>query len=417
MSSAFQPKKRSALPWILFLGVVAGAIGFGGWLFRSPPTTPPRAPAARVVPANSAEVETAAPAEERVRTEPAGHAELAAALRRKLARSTEDFLQSLAEIGQTQPAAAIDLAQELGRTDEEKSEWVKISMQQWADRDPQSAWQWLRQLSFVRKDELAGGELPALVLGTMAAHDPKSVLSNLDSLLRLGNTSESVSTPVAVHLGVEALVKNGQIDLARQAVEAWAKDPAQLNIEAAAYDTVATAIAKTQPRETGEWLRSLPVSEERNAAISSFVTTWAEQDPRAALQWAEALPPSEGQQAALGRAVSDWIETKPNEVGGWLSDYLSRVPPSASTDTLIERVINVSPTARSSPQTALQWASLISDPAQRTDYEEKIALRWGGRDRAGALDYVQKSPTIPPDRKPALVQQILNSPPGAQPEE
>jgi hypothetical protein len=413
MSSESTAKAHVRVPSV-FVGVAGGAVGLGiamVWLFSN--HSAPRSDTLTMAPVATSQSTRQAPAEPRVRVssnQETRSAEVEAALRGKLALSVGDFLRALAELGQTQPALAVDLAQRLGRSDAEKSEWVKISMQQWADRDSQAAWDWIRQLSFTRKDELAGGDLPALVLGTMARHDPNSVLSNLDSLLRVGNLSESVSTSVAVHLGVEALVENGKTDLARQAVEAWSKDPAHLNIEAAAFETVASALAKTEPREGGEWLRSMPISDERNAAMASFVSGWAEQDTRSALQWAETLPANEGQQEAINRTVSDWIETRPDEVGDWLSDYLSRAPANDHTDGLIERVINVSPTVRSSPQTALPWLALISDPVTRAATAEKVAVRWGAQDHTAAINFVQSSATIPADRKPALVQQILNTP-------
>jgi hypothetical protein len=413
MSSESNVKAHGRVPSV-FVGFAAGAVALGVamvWLFSS--HSMPRSETSAVAPvgiSRSASQVHGAPVAQGSSNHGTNAAEAEAALRGKLAVSVGEFLRALAELGQTQPAMAIDLAQQLGRTDAEKSEWVEISMQQWADRDAQAAWDWLRQLSFTRKNELAGGDLPALVLGTMAGHDPDRVLANLDSLLRAGNLSESVSTPLAVHLGVEALVENGKIDLARQAVETWAKDPAHLNIEAAAFETVASVLAKTQPREAGDWLRSMPISDERNAAMASFVSTWAEQDTRAALQWAEALPANEGQQDAINRTISDWIETRPSEIGDWLSDYLSRAPANDYTDGLIGRVINVSPTVRASPQTALQWLALISDPATRAATAEKVAVRWAAQDHAAAINFVQTSATIPADRKPALVQQIMITP-------
>jgi hypothetical protein len=100
------------------------------------------------------------------------------------------------------------------------------------------------------------------------------------------------------------------------------------------------------------------------------------------------------------------MEKYPNEVSGWLGDYLARAPASPATDTLVASVINGSPTIRANPQTALQWLSLISDPPTRAATEERIALRWGVRDRDAAVAYVWKSSTIPAERKPTLVEQI-----------
>jgi hypothetical protein len=386
------------------LAVAAAAFALGGWVFRA--KTPlvtsvavspnaERKPAA--VPASTRESGPTAAGDRDV---------LLAALRAKLPTSLEEVLRTIADIGKTNPTLAIDLAHALGRTDREKAAWVTNAMQQWADRDPGAAWRWLHQLTNDRMQELAGGELGAVVLGAMAAHDPQMVVAQLDDLLRNGNSSEAVSTPVAVHLGLAALVERNKIDLAKSVVDAWAKDPRRLALEACAFETIATSLVKTQPREGGEWLRALPASDERDAAFATFVAAWAGHDPRAALQWAETLPAHQGQHAAIQRVVSDWLEDHPQQVTSWLGDYLTRLPAGTTADTLIETVINNSPTLRSAPQTALQWTALISDPARRVDYHETIAVRWAEQDVVAALDFVAKSAVIPPERKPGVVQKI-----------
>jgi hypothetical protein len=395
--------------------VTVGAFALGAWVFRGKPAAPGANAALAMAERKSAATETPPAAHATPSASENAQHDVLARLRAKLPGSLEEVLQSLAELGKTNPTLAIDLAHALGRTDREKAAWVTNATQQWADRDPAAAWQWLRQLTNDRMQELAGGELAGVVLGAMATRDPQMVVGNLDALLRNGNASESISTPVAVHVGLAALVEHGKIDLAKSVVDAWAKDPGKLNLEAAAFETVATSLVRTQPRESGEWLRSLPATDERNAAFATFAAAWAQHDPRAALQWAETLSPGEGQQAALRRTVSDWIEEHPTQVSGWLGDYLARQPAGAATDTLIETVINNSPTLRSAPQAALQWTNLISDAAKRVDYHERIALRWAEQDAAAAFDFVTKSTVIPAGRKPAVLQKIQSSQLAARP--
>ncbi len=391
--------------WTL-VAAAAGSVALGAWLFPRG-TGAARSggrPSAVLVgavrpgravdpaPPGDAKPPPAAPAE-------SGDAGLLVALRAQLADSKDDLLGSLAKIAETRPALAIDLAQALGRTDEEKSEWVTNVMQQWADQDAQAAWDWLGNLSSQRMQELAGGELTGVVLGTMAAHEPNDVVANLDRFLRQGNASEAISTAVALHLGMQALVDNGQVALARQTLDAWARDPGNGSIEAAAYSTVAGAWGKADPEAAGAWLRSLPTSAERNSAIASFTDGWAQKDVPAALAWAGSLAPAEGQSEAVSRAVSDCVESHPDEVGTWLGDYLAHAPTGPSADRLIETVINLSPLVQSSPPVALRWTQLISDPAQQELYAERTALRWAQQDRAAAMDFVQTTPLIAPNRK------------------
>jgi hypothetical protein len=330
-------------------------------------------------------------------------------LREKLATSRDDVLAALAEIAKTRPALAIDLAQSLGRTPEEKSQWVTNLTQQWAEQSPQAAWDWLKALPGKRMQELGDGDLAPVVLGAMAAKDPKMVLANVDTLLRSGNPSEAVSTSVAVHFGLDALVANGQTDLAKQAVDGWAKDPAKLNLEAAAYESVAMALAEKEPAATAEWLQSLPKNEERNAAFATMAAVWGDKDPAAALKWAEQLPPNEGRSEAIGRAVSDLAEKYPNEITTWVGDYLAKAPPGPESDSLVARVINYSSAAKKNPQVALQWLDLINDPQQRIQQEETVSLRWARKDKNAALTHVQNSPTFSPQQKATLIQRIQSN--------
>jgi hypothetical protein len=227
-------------------------------------------------------------------------------------------------------------------------------------------------------------------------------------LLRHGNLTDGVSTPVAVHVGVQALIDHDKTDVAKSAVESWARDPRKLDLGEAAYSTVAMALAKDAPEQTAQWLKSLPQSDDRNVGFSSLAAVWAESNPTAALKWAETLGPNEARNAVIGRTVSDWVERYPNEVAGWLGNYLARAPADENSDRLVETVLNISPAVKNNPQTALQWTELISDPAKRVTYEGNVALRWGRQDPGAAIAYVQKSATLPQEQKIQIVQRIQN---------
>ena len=413
MLSAPDPKKNTRLRPLVFVGAaaLAGAVTFFA-LQRHPSREPSGSP---VVPQNSGTVASAeTPADAHAAAEAgslqsADEQTLLRSLREKLATSRDDVIAALAEIAKTRPALAIDLAQSLGRTPEEKSQLVTTLTQQWAEQSPQAAWDWLKALPGKRMQELGDGDLAPVVLGAMAAKDPQMVLANVDTLLRSGNPSEAVSTPVAVHFGLDALVANGQTDLAKQAVDNWAKDPAKLNLEAAAYESVAMALIEKEPAATAEWLQSLPKNDERNAAFATVAAVWGDKDPAAALKWAEQLPPNEGRSEAIGRAVSDLAEKYPNEITTWVGDYLAKAPPGAESDSLVARVINYSSAAKKNPQVALQWLELIGDPQQRAHQEETVSLRWARQDKNAALTHVQNSPTFSPQQKATLIQRIQNN--------
>ena len=347
----------------------------------------------------------------KVPTHPADRGADYRALRTLLAKSPGEVLAELSRIARTDPALAIDLAQALGRTDEEKANWVRAMMKQWADTDPGAAWQWLTKLSSERMSELAGRSLTDVVLNSMAVSHPEMILANADAMLHGVVNSDSVPMPVAVHLGLQALVDHGDVAMAREALEGWLKDSGHLDIETASFETVASGLMGDAPADAGEWLRSMPDSDARNAAIAGFTARWSATDPTAALQWAETLSPAEGQQAAFSRTISDWSERNPTEISQWLGNYLAQAPADAKADKLVETLINLSPVVNSDPATALQWTSLITDPQQREVYQEKTVVRWANQDPEAALLYVQQSTAIPSDRKAALIQQLQRTAP------
>ncbi|HZP61448.1 MAG TPA: hypothetical protein VFB27_14085 [Opitutaceae bacterium] len=378
-----------------------------GWRFIRIEKAPaalavPPVPTAQAAPPKNQEPE---PARQEISYGSAGYDELFGFLRGKPAG---DVLAALGEIAKTRPELAIDLADALGRTEEERTSWVIDVMKQWSERDPNASLLWVMQ-NGARVSELARGTLPGVVLDAMAARDPKALLGFVDRLLRAGydqNQSSGIPPAIAVHLGLEALIKRGQLDAARAAVESWAHDPRVAKIGASAFEIVAAAMGKSAPQDAGTWLKALPVSEDRNAALGTYATTWAGTDPAAAMHWAETLSPADGQPAVIRETFSEWIQADADGATKWLADYVTREPPSPDDDYLIGALVSYSPAVKSKPDLAVKLLDSISDPTKRELYEERIVLSWGHRDPAAATDYVWKSPTIPQAQKLLLVQRM-----------
>lgn len=320
--------------------------------------------------------------------------------------SPEGAMHALAEIAKTDPALALDLAQALGQTDEEKAMWVTDLARQWATRDPQQAWSWLQQQNATRIRDLATGTLPETIVGAIAKAQPALLIAQLDALLAAGESPLGISPVVAIHLGLDALAASGQLALARSTVERWAADPTQPAIGEAAFVAVAAALAHGDAAQAGAWLKTLPASATRDIALVEFPAQLAQQQsPRAALEWTEANLPSDLRSQALQRTFSDWVESAPADAGDWLGGHLARNPTSADTDRLISTLVNLGPAVKANPATALRWTALVNDPAARSSLEERVALRWARQDRDAAVSYIVNHPTLSPARKQALLLQ------------
>jgi hypothetical protein len=316
--------------------------------------------------------------------------------------TAEEVMALLNEIARSNPALAIDLADALGQTQEERALWVTDIAAQWTARQPQQAWDWLSRLDRGRILDLADGTLPETIIGKMAEGDPRFLVQNLDRLVHAGEGAGGVAPVVAVHAAMEALAENNRPDLARQAVETWARDPSKPAIGEPAYVTTAVAMSQTAPEGAAEWIKSMPASEERNTALVEYPAHWSKKQPRQAIQWAEKNLPADLKMRGLLRTFGEWVGSNPVEAGEWLASYLARVPANADTDQLVVLMIN-DPETRSRPAIGLRWVGLISDPETRHLHEEKVALRWARQDLAAAIDYIWKSPTISADRKQALL--------------
>jgi hypothetical protein len=341
---------------------------------------------------------------------PASIADHLAAIRDKLGpNATPDEIMALLDrIAGSDPGLAIELADALGQTDEEKAAWVNDIATRWAARQPQQAWDWLSHQPPTRIRDLATGTLPETIIGTIAENDPNLLVRNVDGLIRAGESAVGLAPVVAAHLGVAALAANHQTELARKAVETWAHDPEKPAIGESAYLTTALAMSPNAPQNAGDWLNSMPPSDERDTALVEFPAHWSQTQPRDALAWVEKHLPAALQMRALDRTFGEWVERSSAEAGSWLAGVLAHTPGNPDTDRLVELMINLGSEPRSNPATALQWTGLISDPDTRRAYEEKVVLRWGHQDRSAAIDYIGKSPTISPERKQALLQTIAS---------
>lgn len=331
-----------------------------------------------------------------------------AALRLRLgsAPSPEETMRALAETARSDPALALDLAQSLGQTDEEKAMWVTDLARQWATRDPEQAWSWLQGQYPARIRALASGALPETIVGAIAKAQPALLVAQLDTLLAAGEGSLGISPVVAIHLGMDALAAAGQLALARATVERWAADPAQPAIGEAAFVSIAAALAQSDALQAGAWLQSLPASAARDLALTEFPAQLAQRhSPRTALDWAEANLTAELRSQALQRTFSDWVESAPADAGDWLGHHLARHPGGDSSDRLISTLVNLGPAVKANPVLALQWAALVSDPLTRASLEERVALRWARLDAAAAASFIANHSTFSPARKQALLLQ------------
>jgi hypothetical protein len=382
-------QNKSKFSWLLLASAVVAALNCQvAW--AEPGAMPPAPPTAQ---------------ETLYRT--GGYVELRRLLRGKLPGAVDDALAGLAAIAQSRPGMAIDLAEDLGRTDAEKAAWAGDIVKKWAGHDPSHAWDWLAQQSYLTNDQVAKAGLAGIVIEAMAMSAPKMLVGKINLLLHQDDTSTGPwSAQGSLYMGLQALINHGQVDLAQTAVEAWARDPLRPKIGATAYEFIAMALDKNSPESAAAWLKSLPVSDDRNSAATTFASFWGQSDPAAAMHWAETLTPQEGSPEAISQTFNEWMQKDAAAAMNWLGQYASRHPAFAESDLMIGSQVLFSPATKNDPPKALKLSDTIANPQTRLIYQQQVYQSWGRRDPAAAIDYVQKSPAITPEQKQMLIQQI-----------
>ena len=338
------------------------------------------------------------------RSETEFHA-LLAELRRRAAADDEPWIL-LARVAETRPAMAIELALLAGRSSDEKEHWVTELTRTWAARNPQAAWDWLGQQT-PRMEELAGGSLIGVVLKEMAAQAPQRVIDNVDTLLRRESSPDAIPALVACQHGLLALLAHGHLDLAQAAVEGWIKSPQAQPIDASAMNVVAGAIAQNSWADAWAWLETLPPSHDRASAFAVLASKWADHDPIAALSLAERLGAENGRLGAIQSVFADWAERDGSRAGDWLSGYIDRAKSESEIDQLIGSFVTFSTGLQRDPTLAMQWVGLMRNSAQREALTERVLLRWGQRDLATAIRYVDTAPALSPPRRQQLKASLM----------
>lgn len=378
------PNQRK-FSWWLFGGVAVAGVAVVCWSFLS--GSNPAPPPDLSVPATPTQ-------------QTADDRQLSGSLREKL---PEDTLADLKVLSRSQPEKAIELAESLGHTAAEKAAWIQLIVKQWADQDPGNAWDWVARPN----NSLANSSLLTVVMDSMAASNPDMLIGKITDALVVDDKSGSLLAAQNVTtLGLQAVVRSGNIDLAKSAVEAWANDPSKPKVGEAAFDIVAMGMDQKEPANIGAWLRSFPASPERDGAINSLAYNWGKEDPVAALHWAQNLAPEEGQPNAVSRVFGEWIQDDPAKATNWLEGYVAHAPSNIASDEMIGSVVLFSPVTKNNPDEAAKLADSVADPDKRFTYQQQIFQAWARSDATAAIAYVQSSATISPEQKKVLTQEI-----------
>ena len=141
--------------------------------------------------------------------------------------------------------------------------------------------------------------------------------------------------------------------------------------------------ARREPEQAAEWIGKVEPAWERPRLMDSLGFTWLQSNPAAAAAWWIAREPGPD---TLVKVINVWSQRDPNEAGRWLATQ----PPGPQSDTA--RMTFARQVADLDPESALQWASTVTDEAMRRAATEHILTTWRARDPAAAALHEAKAP-------------------------
>jgi len=236
-------------------------------------------------------------------------------------RPLEDVIALLDCLAASKPEFALNLARDIGRSDGERHVLLLAVLTDWAHADAASALQW----AFQKSDQYNvanNASLFYVVLEQVAADDPQTALASAEIALKQPSSLTSgASASEVARLTLEALTKTGQTDLARQAVDGWARGPEAASLDGAVYEVVAMSLAQNSAEDAANWLSSLPSSPARSQSLSTIETVWVQSNPQAAIEWAQGLPQADGREDAIAQILTHWAGQDRAAATQWAAEH------------------------------------------------------------------------------------------------
>jgi len=373
------------------------------------------------------------------------------------AQALRDDIRELAmpKPGQLPPATAMKRIQELqgeGRATPAVFNSMAGIVRQWADTDPQAAWQEALALpSTGNEKELRDWTLRVLV-EKRAGTDPDGVLRWINALPESERgTLESqyvgaLSGAGKTHQAREYAMAMPEGAARRSAVGALARSLFTKDDEAAkafisalpdsdwqdpsifsdvfgkwllsdseratevllkripanppagpkqqrAYEEMFAFWSGRHPREASDFLLKLPESigaSELTKSVSYFTF----QDPAAAGEWAASLPVGASRDKLLTQVASEWAGSKVTEVPQWIDRLPQDSGKSAAIEGFAKAIISTS------PDDALTWIQSVPDKKDRIERLCRVWRQW--TDREAALKWAEACPQLSEGERKAL---------------
>jgi hypothetical protein len=259
-------------------------------------------------------------------------------------------------------------------------EWTRL-WATWGQKDPASAFQFLKTQDWSRWNPLATQEAQSQTLTGWAETDPQAARKFLEESPELASGDRSMvfgvvrgwaeidpvatadwlfGNGLAMREEYKMVVENISRQGGQEALDKWFSTVNQTG-DPATLAGFAKAIADTkqayEPEKAAAWVDEHlkePWMEE-SEIVSSTARAFANRDPKAAMEWAQRT----GLDSAATYAMATWCQTNLAGASAWLQENPTSPAYGPSATVLVNYL------QRSDPAAARTWAESIPDPAIR----------------------------------------------------
>lgn len=143
-----------------------------------------------------------------------------------------------------------------------------------------------------------------------------------------------------------------------------------------------------RPQEAAEALKKVSSPAAYNEAAHGLILGWGSNDPPSLVKFAEQLPPGRIRAEAYNQALQYWVTHDPVAASAWLDSRES----AKELDSGMVKLATSPFLVDNNVETALSWATSVSDPEQRSIAFVDIIQQWSQRDPEAARRYAESLP-------------------------
>lgn len=288
----------------------------------------------------------------------------------------------LAQLAETEPAAALELASQIESFRDSERARIAV-LQVWGKNDPAAALVWANQALANEPARTRRSQLSAIYRG-YAQNNPEAAFQQALAIEGDNRLRDRLLDDV-----IETQIEFGGLQAAKLAIDLVSDPDTQNNLRRELVDEW----AQFDPEAAAQYVLSLGEAADERLK-STLVSEWAESDPAAAAAWLSALPQDD---PAIARASAEIIQEWTRYDLAASAEWLNSLPPSPELDRAV--ISYTFRAAEEDPETAMTWAESIDNDRRRTWMMERVAATWKDQDAETFQSYLDNSELTAEQRK------------------